>query len=235
MSWKGGREKKSADSYDGTNMLEGNDQWDSDDVGDDLESDTDDSNEGHSFRNRTRDVCRKQDGVGRVYHFKCFRRNAGTRFEEVVEKDSESENILSDLDNAIHESDSEEELELRASRAEASHSFQSKVHKSEDMLSDLDNAMWESNSEQEEHDLRASSTDAIHNFQSSSDEEKDIYPTMRNEIQVNDTTENDEVLIELEVYQSGGWKLARISSFMTNAKDHSARKTTQDCDSEVVV
>ncbi|KAJ9152845.1 hypothetical protein P3X46_026359 [Hevea brasiliensis] len=230
--WKGVHEKKSADRDDDSDMSEDNGQWDSDDVGDDLGSDADDSNEAHRVHSRTRDFHRKLDGVGKVYNFKGSRRNAGAKFEEkLVEECSESENMLSDLDNAImHESDSEEERELRESREEASHSFQSKGHKSEDMLSDLDNAMWESNSEQEEHDFRASSTEASHNFQSSSDEEKDIYvyPMIRNETGVddleNDTNENGEVLNELKASKIPGRKLERISSFRTNAKDNSMRK-----------
>lgn len=193
--WKTAHEKKrSADRDDDSDMSEKNDQWDSDDAGDDLESDADDFNEAHRVHSRTRDVHRKQDGFGRAYNFKGSRRNAGAKFEEkVVEEDSEPESMLSDLDNAMHESDSEEEHELRESRAEASRSFQSKRYKSEDMLSDLDNAMWESNYEHD-NDSRASSMEASHNFQSSSDEEEDIYPMNRNEIGVNDNLRRKTVL-----------------------------------------
>ncbi|KDP46402.1 hypothetical protein JCGZ_10242 [Jatropha curcas] len=142
--WKDAQEKRrSAVRDEDSDMSEDGDQWDSDDVRDEsnLESDADDSDEVHS---RSRHLQRNQDRVQRNNNSKGFRRNPGGKFKgEMVEEDSEADSEMS-----------EEEHKLRASRVEASHRFQNKGRKSEEMLSDLDDAMWESNSEQED-DLTA--------------------------------------------------------------------------------
>ncbi|EEF40973.1 conserved hypothetical protein [Ricinus communis] len=149
--WKDAHNRRRNDDQDDDG------QWDSDDVEiyNDLESETDDSDEVLGVQNRSRGVHRKQNGVGRDYNTKGFRTNAEAKFQrEVVKEDSKSEHMLSDLDSAMWESNSEEE----ESRAEASHSFSTEGHKLEKMSSYLDNQTWESNPEQE-YDVRAANAE----------------------------------------------------------------------------
>ncbi|XP_065879814.1 CRM-domain containing factor CFM9, mitochondrial [Euphorbia lathyris] len=139
------KERSNARYYK-SDVSEGGDQWDSDDVGNNLESDAD---EVHS-----RGIHRKHDQFGKDYNRVVLRRNAVTKFgREVDENDSGL-----DVDKAMWESNSEEEHVSRSSRPGRNQHSHSKVDKSEDMLSDLDNTMWELNSE-EEPDLRESSAE----------------------------------------------------------------------------
>ncbi|XP_007031606.2 PREDICTED: uncharacterized CRM domain-containing protein At3g25440, chloroplastic [Theobroma cacao] len=78
------------------------------------ESDDDDSEEVFEFK-RSRVENRKQDKIGRLNSTAGFRRNAGGSYRQQKAEDSESENMLSDLDNAMRESDAEEEDDFRAS------------------------------------------------------------------------------------------------------------------------
>ncbi|KAJ4827563.1 hypothetical protein Tsubulata_004783 [Turnera subulata] len=67
-----------------------------------------------------------EDEFRRENNTKGFRRNARAQFRgEVAEENSESEDMLSDLDNAMWESDADEEHKSRLSRPEASRNYRS--------------------------------------------------------------------------------------------------------------
>lgn len=135
--WKDVHDKRwSADRDHDNDASEGDNEWDYNDVGDDsdLEGDGDDSYEAHSNRSRSGGVRRKQDGIGREYNNQGFKRNTKAKFKQKrAEDDSESEDMLSDLDNAMWESNAEEEHQSRALRGEASHSFMSSSDEEEDI------------------------------------------------------------------------------------------------------
>lgn len=66
----------------------------------------------------------KREKVVTAINNKVSKRNAEANFNrKLVEEDSESENMFSDLENAMWQSDSEEELDMRASRADASPNY----------------------------------------------------------------------------------------------------------------
>ncbi|KAL5860556.1 hypothetical protein ACOSQ3_001872 [Xanthoceras sorbifolium] len=120
--WKDKRgQRRSADSGD-----EFDANWESSHVGDasDLESDGDESDKAHNDFNRFKVERGKQNTVGRANNNnnKGFQRNVGANISrKMAEEDSESENMFSDLENAMWHSDSEEQRDSRASRAVASH------------------------------------------------------------------------------------------------------------------
>ncbi|CAK7328145.1 unnamed protein product [Dovyalis caffra] len=92
-----------------------------------LESDS------YADRSRSRGQWNKQDGTGREYNAQRFTRNAEAKFKvKMAEEDSESKEMLSDLDNAMWQSDAEEEHVSRTSRAEASPMFESSSDEEED-------------------------------------------------------------------------------------------------------
>ncbi|TXG54733.1 hypothetical protein EZV62_019989 [Acer yangbiense] len=110
-------QKRSADNGD-----EVDDEWESSHAANasNLESDADDSDEAHDEFNRFKVERGKQNNIGRAnINNKGFQRNAEANINrKMAIEDSEPENNFSDLENAMWQSDSEEEPD---SRAVASH------------------------------------------------------------------------------------------------------------------
>ncbi|WCJ24419.1 RNA-binding CRS1 / YhbY (CRM) domain protein [Euphorbia peplus] len=221
--------ERSTGRYYNSDGPEGDDQWDSDDVGNNIETDADESN---SAQCRSRGIYRKHDQFGKDYSRTVLKRKGVTKFDRKVD----GEDSGSDLDKAMWESHSEEHVS-RSSRPGRSHHSDSKVDKSDDTLSDLDNTMWESSSE-EEPDLRASSAEAPLNFRSSTNKGKDIYSKNRNEmIRVSDLESdvdesNEEVPSE---FRSVGWEQQKgKSSLKTPGDDLRGRIPREDSELEEV-
>ncbi|KAL9458315.1 hypothetical protein AB3S75_007225 [Citrus x aurantiifolia] len=120
VGWKDNRAKK--------RIIDSDDEHDSSDVrdGSDLQSDAYDSDEAHDEFNRSRVERRKQDKFGRAREYEGRKRNVEADFSrKMTNEDSESENMFSDVENAMWKSESEEEHDSRASRAEANHNYMS--------------------------------------------------------------------------------------------------------------
>lgn len=99
----------------------------------DLESDADDSDEAHNEFNRSRVEKGQQDKIGRAHNFKGLKRNTKADFNrKLTMEDSESGNMLSDLENAMWQSESEEEHDARAAREEGSHNYMSHSEEEDD-------------------------------------------------------------------------------------------------------
>ncbi|XP_050224672.1 CRM-domain containing factor CFM9, mitochondrial [Mercurialis annua] len=228
--WKDAHDtRRNSDRDNDSDMSDGGDQWDSGDVGNvhKFESDADDSSdEVHSAQSRYRGVQRQRDGIGRDigrdYNDKNIsRRNPVIKFQrEVVEEKSESEEMLSDLDNAMWESSSEEEGEARAPRVEAS-------HKLEDISGDQDSQKLESNSRQQ-YDLNASRKKSSHDFRSSRNE-KMGFNAIRS-----DAEENDKLPHEFNISRHAEQERTR-SSFRTSEDNIRQRITQEDSGSENMI
>ncbi|XVF16331.1 hypothetical protein REPUB_Repub10bG0022200 [Reevesia pubescens] len=79
------------------------------------DDDDDDSGEAFEFK-RSRVEKGKQDKIGRWNNTAGFRKKAGGSYKQpMAEEDSEMESMLSDLDNAMQDSDAEEDHDFRAS------------------------------------------------------------------------------------------------------------------------
>lgn len=120
VGWKDNHAKK--------RIIDSDDEHDSSDVrdGSDLQSDAYDSDEAHDEFNRSRVERRKQDKFGRAREYEGRKRNVEADFSrKMTNEDSESENMFSDVENAMWKSESEEEHDSRASRAEANHNYMS--------------------------------------------------------------------------------------------------------------
>ncbi|KAK9221492.1 hypothetical protein WN944_009918 [Citrus x changshan-huyou] len=120
VGWKDNRAKK--------RIIDSDDEHDSSDVrnGSDLQSDAYDSDEAHDEFNRSRVERRKQEKFGRAREYEGRKRNVEADFSrKMTNEDSESENMFSDVENAMWKSESEEEHDSRASRAEANHNYMS--------------------------------------------------------------------------------------------------------------
>uniref|UniRef100_A0A2P2QN21 Uncharacterized protein LOC105109948 n=1 Tax=Rhizophora mucronata TaxID=61149 RepID=A0A2P2QN21_RHIMU len=143
--WNSAREKqRSAYRHDDNGDSEGDNDWDSNNVTEasDFESDADDPSIVHSDHGRSGQAQRKQIGIGQDHRTKGFKRNTEARFKgKVVEEDSDSENMLSDLDNAMWESDAEEETTPRTPRAKPTPGFRSSSDEEEDFHSIREHAM----------------------------------------------------------------------------------------------
>ncbi|KAJ0053387.1 hypothetical protein Pint_02828 [Pistacia integerrima] len=99
------------------------DEWDSNNVqeANDLESDADEARKQFTRPRRERG---EQEKVVRANSNKGWKRNAEANLNrKMAEEDSESENMFSDLENAMWQSDSEEEHDIRASGADASPNY----------------------------------------------------------------------------------------------------------------
>lgn len=120
VGWKDNRAKK--------RIIDSDDEHDSSDVRDasDIESDADDSDEARDEFIRSIVERGKQDKFGRARVCEGQKRNVEADFSrKMTNEDSESENMFSDLENAMWKSESEEEHDSRASMAEANHNYMS--------------------------------------------------------------------------------------------------------------
>lgn len=100
---------------------EGDSKWDSDNVGDacDFDSGADGSDEALGEFERSRADRRKLNNTFESSSAGGSNRNFGTNFRrKMVEKDSESESMFSDLENAMWESDPEEKHDSRYPRTD---------------------------------------------------------------------------------------------------------------------
>ncbi|KAK9272615.1 hypothetical protein L1049_002990 [Liquidambar formosana] len=120
--WKDtrGRQQTMDSDDEDDDVSRGNNEWDSNHAGDmsDLESDANDSNEAHDEFENSRVGRGKKDKISRANNNEGFKRNAEVKFKgKMAEEDSESEDMLSDLEDAMWKSDDEEEHNLRTSKA----------------------------------------------------------------------------------------------------------------------
>ncbi|KAJ6751569.1 hypothetical protein OIU85_002041 [Salix viminalis] len=124
--WRDARDRRTSSNRDDeSDVSEGDNEWNGRDNSD-LESD-------FNADRRSSGRQRKQDGIGREYNARDTKRKIEPRLKEkMAEDDSESEEMLSDLDNAMWQSDAEEEHVSRSSRVEASPSFKSSSDEEED-------------------------------------------------------------------------------------------------------
>ncbi|XVF14023.1 hypothetical protein REPUB_Repub09cG0020600 [Reevesia pubescens] len=115
--WKDTRRNNIADSEDEyEDNFAGADELDPGNAGDVSEAASDDDSEEFFKFKRSREEKGKQDKIGRRNNTAGFRRNAGGSYRQPMgEEDSEMESMLSDLDNAMQESDAEEDHDFRAS------------------------------------------------------------------------------------------------------------------------
>ncbi|XP_002272412.3 CRM-domain containing factor CFM9, mitochondrial [Vitis vinifera] len=114
-----GRQRTTDTDDEGNDVSEGDEEWDSNDVRDlrTPESDGDDSDEVHNEFTAPRMQSGKLDfGRAKNNNSKDFKRNAEEFRRKVDEEDSGSEDMLDDLENAMWESDAEEEHDSRTSR-----------------------------------------------------------------------------------------------------------------------
>lgn len=124
--WRDPRDKRmSSNRDDDSDVSEGDNEWN-------VRDNSDHESDFYADR-RSRGLRRKQDGIGREYNAHVIKRKFEPEFKEkMAEEDSESEEMLSDLDNAMWQSDAEEEHVSRTSRAEASPIFKSSSDDEED-------------------------------------------------------------------------------------------------------
>lgn len=120
--WRDARDKQRANDRDGedNDISGGDDEWDSNDVrtASDLESDADDSDEVHEKFKSSRANRWKEDKILRAKNNDNSKRNPIANFrKQATEEDSDSVNTLSDTENAMWQSDVEEEPNSEASRA----------------------------------------------------------------------------------------------------------------------
>ena len=136
--WKDTRGKQRTNDSDGedNDIPDGDDEWESNDVGDasDLESDADNSDEVHDKLRVSRTKRWKEDKIGGAKRNGSFKRNPEANFKRKAteeDSDSDSENMLSDLENAMWQSDAEEEQDSEALKA-VSYNYQSSSDGEED-------------------------------------------------------------------------------------------------------
>lgn len=132
-SWKDAQSgrRQSDDSDD-----EGDEEWDSNGVGDasDYKSDTADHDRARYKFKAPRVEMGKQNGVGRANGNKGFKRNVEAKFSENLPKhDSGSDNTLSDVGDAMWQSDSEGKQDLGISEA-TRNDYRSSSDEEEDFL-----------------------------------------------------------------------------------------------------
>ncbi|GKV37186.1 hypothetical protein SLEP1_g45243 [Rubroshorea leprosula] len=123
----GGRTSES-DDEDADN-LGGDNEWDSGnaEIMSDLGSDYDSAEANNEFK-RSRVEKGKLDKICRSNATAGFKRNAEPSYErKMAEVDSESENDLRDLDNAMWKSDAEEDHDSRSSEAVSTYDFRSSI------------------------------------------------------------------------------------------------------------
>lgn len=135
--WKETRGKqRTDDSYENDNDIsEGEDEWDSDDVRDasGLESDADDSNQVLDRARVSRASRSREDNVHGFKNNRSFKINSEANFRrKTTEEDSDSENMLSDLESARWQSDAKEEHDSHPSRA-ANYDYRSSSDEEEDL------------------------------------------------------------------------------------------------------
>lgn len=157
-NWKDTRGKqRTSDSDDKDNdIYDGDDEWNSKDVRDasDLESDADDSDEVHNKLKVSRANRGKEDKFQRAKNNEGFKRNPEANFRrKMAEEDPDSENMLSDIENAMWQSDAEEEHDSRASRA-VSYNYRSSSEEEElyHMKGEKENGVNEHESEADDSD-----------------------------------------------------------------------------------
>ncbi|KAA8530182.1 hypothetical protein F0562_004891 [Nyssa sinensis] len=124
-SWKDtrGRQRINYDDNKDDIISGDDDGWDSDDVEDvfNHESDANPSNETHSKINVPKVERRKRDEIGRANANEDSKRSPKAQFRgKMAHEDSISEDTLSDLEDAVWESDDEEEHDSRGSRTASS-------------------------------------------------------------------------------------------------------------------
>ncbi|XP_028114760.1 uncharacterized protein LOC114312677 isoform X2 [Camellia sinensis] len=132
----GGRSWKDAESGRRRSDDEGDEEWDSNGVGDasDYESDTADHDQARYKFKAPRVERGKQNGVGRANGNKGFKRNVEAKFSENLPKDdSGSDNMLSDVEDAMWQSDSEGKQDLGKSEA-TRNDYRSSSDEEEDFL-----------------------------------------------------------------------------------------------------
>lgn len=132
-SWKDAQSgrRQSDDSDD-----EGDEEWDSNGVGDasDYKSDTADHDRARYKFKAPRVEMGKQNGVGRANGNEGFKRNVEAKFSENLPKhDSGSDNMLSDVGDAMWQSDSEGKQDLGISEA-TRNDYRSSSDEEEDFL-----------------------------------------------------------------------------------------------------
>lgn len=136
--WKDTRGKqRTNDSDDEDNDIpDVDDEWDSNDMRDasDLESDADDSDKVHDKFRVSRTNRWREDKSGGAKNNDSFKRKPEAKFRRKAteeDSDSDSENMLSDLENAMWQSDAEEEQDSEALKA-ASYNYRSSSDGEED-------------------------------------------------------------------------------------------------------
>lgn len=138
-SWQDTHSRQRTDR-DSRDISGGENQWDSDDV---ENSDVDNYEDAHNTRPRARRVQERENTAPREYNTRHFSRNTEAKFRrEVSDNEAESEDMLSDLDNAMWESDDDEEdNKSRASISEQSRCYMSSIDKEGDAHSRKKNEM----------------------------------------------------------------------------------------------
>ncbi|XP_057984042.1 CRM-domain containing factor CFM9, mitochondrial [Malania oleifera] len=152
--WKdihGGQRATDSDDEDGDSS-EGENEWDSNVVGNVSDVESDDDSDGIHDKFKLSGMDRRLDKSGRSNG--SFKRTVETKFRgEKTEEDSGSEDMLSDLENVMWKSDTEEEHDPRASRVMSSdYRSGSKMKKNEENAIDWVN----------DHDSDADESDEVH-------------------------------------------------------------------------
>ncbi|KAG7982022.1 hypothetical protein I3843_04G028600 [Carya illinoinensis] len=134
--WKETRVKPRTNDTDDEDIdnSDGEDEWDSNDVRDavDVESDSDDSHQVHDKVRVSRANRWKEDKIYGAKNNGSSKRNPEANFRrERTEEESDSESMLSDLENATWQSDAEEEHDSEPSRA-VSNNYRSSSDEEED-------------------------------------------------------------------------------------------------------
>ncbi|GLU02127.1 hypothetical protein SLE2022_193940 [Rubroshorea leprosula] len=158
--WKDrfGKGRTSESDDEDADNSEGNDEWDSGNAG--VTSDYD-SEEAHNEFKRSRVERGKWDKVSRSNTSAGFKRTTELSYgQKRSEVDSESENILSDLDNAMWESDGEEEHDSRSSKVVSANNFRSS-----------------SDEKDESYSIKGNERVGMHDYESSSDDEFKTFDT----------------------------------------------------------
>ncbi|XP_024029528.1 uncharacterized CRM domain-containing protein At3g25440, chloroplastic [Morus notabilis] len=120
-SWKDTRGEQrtyESDDDDEVDASEADDEWQSHNARDagNFDSGSDDSDENEKFKAPSRNRGR-QENFGRARYNDGYKRNSSMNFRRsIVEEESETENVLGNLENAMWQSDSEEKHNPSASR-----------------------------------------------------------------------------------------------------------------------
>ncbi|CAN1725668.1 CRM-domain containing factor CFM9, mitochondrial [Linum perenne] len=172
---------------DAQNGLRSSSKDDDGDISDEDGAWDGDDSDDTSDHGRSRPLERKQERSSPHFNNDRFNRRAAiTERESHIEKASESEDMLSDLDNTMWDSDDEDKS--RAAKKEPSHSFKSSSSEEEDeedVLSDEEVPMWSSDSEDDLRKLGFSNKDE------NEDDEKQGSKRVKTAKEVDETWDSD--------------------------------------------